>query len=248
VAFKRKESIGVAHYGEDYAASEAVVRRALGGARSRMGRFMLRRPSALLFDPLGYYIHSAVTLDPSNVVRTARGETYLHYSEGIEPTLAAQLDLMDRERVVLADAYGVAAETFPQILHRQYGHKPRADFYQTMAETGYLYRSRSPDCLHALRAGRTLREDIPALFTILGLAAAERISVPVTNSFAAALPYLLGRVGLKLQDIERYPWPDHCGSGRDVRALLDSHATNPQQQTPTRQDSRQHRNPAVEPA
>src|ERR1019366_9202621 len=151
-------------------------------------RLDLCRPMGLLVDPLGHYIHTAVALDPSNVARTARGERYLHYSEGIHPTLAEQLDSMDQERVRLAAAFGVASETFPEILQRQYGHAPGETFYLTMASTTSLYRSTSPSGIPELREARTLREDIPALFTILGLARLRNVPMPTTRSFAEALP------------------------------------------------------------
>ncbi|MCX5054601.1 MULTISPECIES: NAD/NADP octopine/nopaline dehydrogenase family protein [unclassified Streptomyces] len=220
VEYKRKDQIGVAHYGQDPKIPLEALARALGEP-GWLSRFTLRTPSELVFDPLGYYIHAAVALDPSNVVRTARGERYLHYSEGIDPTLAEQLDAMDTERVALAASYGVPSETFPQILRRQYGHEPRSDFYATMAATRDLYRSLSPSDVDDLRLSRTLREDIPALFTMLELARVQDVPMPVTGAFADALPYLLDRIGLALADIDRYPSLNPEIDGEGVRRLLD---------------------------
>lgn len=210
----------MAHYGQDPKIPLEALARALGEP-GWLSRFTLRTPSELVFDPLGYYIHAAVALDPSNVVRTARGERYLHYSEGIDPTLAEQLDAMDTERVALAASYGVPSETFPQILRRQYGHEPRSDFYATMAATRDLYRSLSPSDVDDLRLSRTLREDIPALFTMLELARVQDVPMPVTGAFADALPYLLDRIGLALADIDRYPSLNPEIDGEGVRRLLD---------------------------
>ncbi|MFD4432632.1 NAD/NADP octopine/nopaline dehydrogenase family protein [Nocardia sp. NPDC058497] len=221
VEYNRKASVGVAHYGRDLDRAISDVAQALGD-QSWKSRFCERSPIELLFDPLGYYIHTAVTLDPSNVVRTARGERYLHYSEGIDPTLAQQLDAMDVERVGLALSYGVHAETFPQILQRQYGHEPRSDFFSTMAATRTLYRSLSPVDVRSLRLSRNLREDIPALFTMLAFAGAQGFGMPTTEAFAAALPYLLGRVGLTDVCIDRYLAPAEHLTGDDLRSLLDN--------------------------
>ncbi|MEU2110108.1 NAD/NADP octopine/nopaline dehydrogenase family protein [Streptomyces sp. NPDC019507] len=221
VEYKRKDQIGAAHYGQD----PKLPLEALAGALGEPGwlsRFTLRSPSELVFDPLGYYIHTAVALDPGNVVRTARGERYLHYSEGIDPTLGEQLDAMDTERVALAASYGVESETFPQILKRQYGHQPRSSFHDTMTATRDLYRSLSPMDIDDLRLSRSLREDIPALFTMLELARVQNLPMPVTSAFAGALPYLLDRIGLALTDIDRYPPPPPGVDGKAVRGLLDN--------------------------
>ncbi|MFJ8928013.1 NAD/NADP octopine/nopaline dehydrogenase family protein [Streptomyces sp. NPDC102364] len=220
VDYKRKSQIGVAHYGKDPKLPLEAIARALGDPEWP-SRFVLRTPSEIVFDPLGYYIHTAVALDPSNVVRTARGQRYLHYSEGIDSTLSEQLDAMDVERVELAAAYGVETQTFPQILRRQYGHQPRSTFYATMAATRDLYRSLSPPDVDGLRRSRTLREDIPALFTMLELARVENVAMPTTVAFADALPYLLGRIGLVITDIGLYPSLPRSVDGDAVRRLLD---------------------------
>ncbi|WP_327328149.1 NAD/NADP octopine/nopaline dehydrogenase family protein [Streptomyces sp. NBC_01210] len=221
IEYKRKDQIGAAHYGQqDPKLALEVLANALGDPEW-VSRFTLRTPSELIFDPLGYYIHTAVALDPGNVVRTARGERYLHYSEGIDPTLGEQLNAMDTERVALAAAYGVESETFPQILHRQYRHRPRPTFYATMAATRDLYRSLSPSDIDSLRTSRTLREDIPALFTILELARVQHVSMPTTRALADALPYLLDRISLSLTDIGRYPPLSPGTDGTAVRRLLD---------------------------
>ena len=51
--------------------------------------------------------------------------------------------------------------------------------------------------------------------------------MPVTEQFAAALPYFLGRVGLDFDSIELYPWPASARSGADVKLLLDARAAEP---------------------
>ncbi|MER6452723.1 NAD/NADP octopine/nopaline dehydrogenase family protein [Streptomyces sp900105245] len=226
VEYKRKDQIGAAHYGQDPKIPLEALADALGEPWW-LSRFALRSPSELVFDPLGYYIHTAVALDPGNVVRTARGERYLHYSEGIDPTLGGQLDAMDSERVALAASYGVESETFPQILQRQYGHRPRSTFHATMAATRDLYRSLSPADINDLRLSRSLREDIPALFTMLELARVQSVAMPVTKAFAGALPYLLDRIGLTPADIDRYPPLPAGMDGEAVRRLLDNRENFP---------------------
>ncbi|MEU8927785.1 NAD/NADP octopine/nopaline dehydrogenase family protein [Kitasatospora sp. NPDC048545] len=230
VEYKRKDEIGAAHYGRDPRIPLEAMAHALGDP-AWLRRFTLRAPSELIFDPLGYYIHTAVALDASNVVRTARGERYLHYSGGIDPTLGEQLNAMDVERVALASAYGVKSETFPQILKRQYGHEPRSTFYDTMAATHDLYRSLSPMDMDSLRLSRTLREDIPSLFTMLELARVQDVPMPVTRAFADALPYLLDRVGLAIADIDLYPRLAPGMDGASVKRLLDDRAKHPAEGT-----------------
>jgi opine dehydrogenase len=218
IDYKRKSAIAVAHQGPDYAAGAAAVRRLFDG--SGIGDFVRKSPLELLFDPLGYYIHTAVCLDPGNVALTRAGRTYLHYSEGIGAELAAALDAMDRERVALAARYGVSAELFPDILWRQYGHVPGADFHETMRTTGYLYKSRSPGSLAELRGSRSLHEDIPALVTILALAELAGQSMPATRAFFDMLPGRLESIGQRPSDVAVYPVPEGISSPADVVWLL----------------------------
>ncbi|MEV6318838.1 hypothetical protein [Streptomyces sp. NPDC051776] len=51
--------------------------------------------------------------------------------------------------------------------------------------------------------------------------------MPTTRAFADALPYLLGRVGLALTDIDRYPPVTPGMDGEAVRRLLDDRTKYP---------------------
>lgn len=218
IEYKRKVSYSVAHYGPDYSTVVAELSELL--PRTGIADLIRKLPMSLLFDPLGYYIHTAVALDPENLHLTFIGQTYLHYSEGISRHLAEVLNQMDEERVALAASFGVEAESFPEILLRQYGHEPRGNFFETMQATGYLYKSRSATSIENLRTSRMLHEDIPALKTIQQLAAVSGTDMRATNAFAKVLPERLRSIGLEISDLPGYTFPEGIATPDDARRLV----------------------------
>lgn len=126
----------------------------------------------------GYFIHPGVAFDRVNLAKTARGEVYYHYAQGVHPELGVKLGTIDRERVEIAARYGVEADTFPQKLYRQFGLELRDEpFHVTMARTGPkelggegIYLSESYKNMKKLMDSRYPTEDVPGLFTINWLA------------------------------------------------------------------------------
>ncbi|WP_109523698.1 MULTISPECIES: NAD/NADP octopine/nopaline dehydrogenase family protein [Nocardia] len=210
IDYKRKDSINIAVSGPGGNDVVARLQRLFGVEHKGQPWPALASKSALglLFDPLGYIVHTATLLDPVNIARSERGECYLHYSEGIHAQLAPRLAAMDAERVDLAGQYRCRAESFVEILDRQYGHRVDGTFFEVMRATGTFYRSYAPSSLAELRASRALWEDIPALATVLRMAAHVGQRMPVTEEFAAMLPGLLETVGLDYRQFEAYPVDD----------------------------------------
>lgn len=166
--------------------------------------FRFKDPLELLFDPLGYIIHVAVAFYGPNVVRTIHGETYTHYVDGIDRTLAQQLQALDNERVRLATAFGVRAETFPQIIHRQYGLPILDDFYDMMQSCRSIYKSRSCSDLPNLLGSRYVYEDMPPLFTMQHLADIAGIDLPETRAFGKQVCELIRGCGLNEEALMIY--------------------------------------------
>ncbi|MBV8752645.1 MAG: NAD/NADP octopine/nopaline dehydrogenase family protein [Hyphomicrobiales bacterium] len=174
--------------------------------------FKVKRGIELLFDPLGYIVHVGIALWPANLARTRQNIAYNHYVGGVDRELAAVLDALDHERVALAAAYGVAAESFPQILHRQYRLPVLSDFYAMMQSCKVIYRSMSAGSVAELRRSRYVHEDIPALETISWLAGNVGLTLTETAALRRSVPGRLASVGID---------PDIAGSYRAQLHMID---------------------------
>ncbi len=152
----------------------------------------------------GYFIHPGPAFDPVNLQKTARGEQYLHYSEGVHPELGERLQRIDQERVELAAAYGVRGETFPEKLERQFGleRRPEETFYETMQRTRDIYKSKSYPSLGTLLKSRYPQEDVPGLFTINWFARRANVDLPEHGAFEAHIRSTLQELGMPAWEIE----------------------------------------------
>lgn len=231
IAFKRKLSVNVSVYSKDVDEALNVVRSMfpLGEliGRSSWPEIVPRRGIDLLFDPLGYIIHVGVALHAPNVDRTSRGVAYTHYIEGIDEELAQSLDLLDRERVRLAAAYGVEAELFPEIIERQYGLPQQDDFFAMMQSCRGIYRSMSSGSLEELRQSRHILEDMPALCTVEWLAGCAGVELPSTVAYARQVRRTMSELGIDESPSRAYlPFLDGVDSDvGHIRSLLtDPHA------------------------
>lgn len=165
-------------------------------------------PGANVLFKAGYILHPGVALDPLNLELTQRGIQYLHYSEGVYPALGEKLATLDGERLQLADAFGVQAETFPQKLERQFGltWNPGESFYETMQRTGRagetgegsepVYSSKSYPSVPELLKNRYAQEDTPAVFTMNFLAERAGVSLPAHAQYESDLREQLSRLGM----------------------------------------------------
>ncbi|MFI1963003.1 NAD/NADP octopine/nopaline dehydrogenase family protein [Streptomyces pathocidini] len=226
IQFKRKISVNVSVYSPEPDAALATLR----------GMFPLgtqiSRPSwpdmavtdgiDLQFNPLGYIIHVGVALDPANLAKTREGIRYTHYVEGISPELATRLDLLDQERVMLAEAMGAQAQTFPDIIQRQYGLPPQPTFHTMMQSCRPIYRSLSSGSIEELRTSRVLLEDMPAFHTIRWLASACGIDMPYTSAYFDDVLDRLKEIGADWPRYTAYlPYLDKIdGSTAELKELL----------------------------
>lgn len=208
IAYKRKLLVNVSVYSKtpQHAADRL---RALFPLGDRIGRpswpdIVVRPGIGLLFDPLGYIIHVGVAFYERNLAKTRAGQQYRHYTEGIDRELAPLLDALDRERVKLARAYGVEAETFPRVIERQYGLPYQSDFYEMMQSCRGIYRSTSCASVAELRQSRLVREDLPGLRTIRWLADAAGATLPVTEHYEAEVTRAAVELGVSEADLRGY--------------------------------------------
>ncbi|MGW2560948.1 NAD/NADP octopine/nopaline dehydrogenase family protein [Streptomyces sp. NPDC001514] len=226
IQFKRKISVNVSIYSRTPDVALCALRRMFP-----LGE-QIGRPSwpdmhvcdgiDLLFNPLGYIIHVGVALDPENLDKTRQGIRYTHYIDGISPRLAARLDLLDRERVRLARALGAEAQTFPEIIQRQYGLAPQKSFYDMMQSCRGIYRSLSSGSIDELRVSRVLMEDVPAFHTIRWLADKAGLDLPHTQSYFDDVMAGLQEIGADSQSYTTYlPHLEKIDGGvAGVRELL----------------------------
>ncbi|MFJ3909762.1 NAD/NADP octopine/nopaline dehydrogenase family protein [Streptomyces vinaceus] len=226
IQYKRKISVNVSVYSLDPDTALARLRR-MFPLGERIGRpswpdMRVCDGIDLLFNPLGYIIHVGVALDPPNLEKTRKGIRYTHYIDGISPELAARLDLLDRERVLLARTLGAEAQTFPEIIQRQYGLPAQDTFYDMMRSCRGMYRSLSSGSIPELRASRIVLEDVPAFLTIRWIAKTAGLEMPHTESYFDDVQEGLREIGADPGSCTTYlPYLDRIDGGvEDVRQLL----------------------------
>lgn len=152
----------------------------------------------------GYFIHPGVAFDPVNLAKTANGDVYYHYAQGVHEQLGVKLAAIDRERVDIAARFGAHADTFPEKLQRQFGLELRDEpFHVTMARTGPksmggkdIYLSKSYDSIEALMGSRYPTEDVPGLFTINWLAERSGGRTPAHIAYETEIRQTLRDLGM----------------------------------------------------
>ncbi|MEV4709550.1 NAD/NADP octopine/nopaline dehydrogenase family protein [Actinoplanes sp. NPDC049316] len=208
ISYKRKLTVNVSIYSRTPEAAADDLR-ALFPLGHLIGRpswpdVEVRPGIGLQFDPLGYIIHVGIALDSRNLERTRAGIVYQHYTDGVHRELAEHLDALDQERVQLAAAYGVEAQTFPRIIERQYGIPYQSDFYQMMQSCREIYRSVSCASIDELKQSRIVREDIPGLRTMRWLADAAGIRLPATERYEAQVMRTAAEIDVHGSDLVGY--------------------------------------------
>jgi opine dehydrogenase len=171
ISYKRKYSVNVALLGADPLDSINQIQDLLRNiSHPNWPSLVEVTPVGLMFDALGYIVHTAVILYGPNLEKTKAGIVYNHYIEGINAELCAHLEVLDQERVRLAQKFGAAVMPFKETLGRQYNVKVGASLFDTLSECKNVYKSSSPTDLDALKNSRAINEDISALWVIQHLA------------------------------------------------------------------------------
>ncbi|WP_435247358.1 NAD/NADP octopine/nopaline dehydrogenase family protein [Vibrio sp. nBUS_14] len=158
----------------------------------------------LLFDPLGFIIHSGVCLDGDNLDKTLSGQSYNHYIEGVDRALGDKLENLDNLRVSLASSYGAKTTSFKDILNRQYNIDVEESLYLTLQNCTGVYKSMSPKNIEALKSSRYIHEDIPALYVFKYLMDREGITSDELDSYISSIEEKCQRIGIDLLPLKRY--------------------------------------------
>jgi opine dehydrogenase len=113
-------------------------------------------------------VHPAGVLLNAGRIERSRGDFYF-YEEGVTPGVARAIEAVDRERLAVGEAYGLALDSVAETFWKA-GFGPRGDLWATINGSRMLTALRAPGSLDT----RWLSEDIPygiATWCLLGEAA-----------------------------------------------------------------------------
>jgi opine dehydrogenase len=121
---------------------------------------------------MGAIFHPALTLLNAGRIESTGGE-FQFYIEGVTPSTARVLEVLDRERVTVAAAVGVRARSALEWLHMAYNVQGETIYEAIQNQTGY-YGIKAPNTLNH----RYIFEDVPmSLVPIASLAKRYGVSV-----------------------------------------------------------------------
>jgi len=138
-------------------------------------------------DNIGAVFHPATVILNAN--RIEAGEDFEFY-RGITPTVAGFLEVVDRERVAVAEAYGVAVESAADwLLHTYEGVKGDTLYERIQSNPAYA-GIKAPKTLNT----RYITEDVPcSLVPIASLAEVAGIPTPASRALVDISCALFGR-------------------------------------------------------
>ncbi len=121
---------------------------------------------------MGAIFHPALTILNAGRIESTRGD-FQFYIEGVTPSVARVLEVLDRERVTVAAALGIRARTALEWLKMAYD-ATGADLYEAIHNQPGYYGIKAPPTLNH----RYITEDIPASLVPIA-ALGERYGVSV---------------------------------------------------------------------
>ena len=126
---------------------------------------------------MGAIFHPALTILNAGRIESTGGE-FQFYIDGVTPSVACVLEVLDRERVTVAAALGIRAQTAQEWLKRAYD-AAGADLYEAIRNQSGYYGIHAPKTL----SHRYLSEDTPmSLVPIAALGQAYGVSVHCMQS------------------------------------------------------------------
>ncbi len=126
---------------------------------------------------MGAIFHPALTLLNAGRIESTGGE-FQFYIDGVTPSVARVLEVLDRERVTVAAALGIRAQTAQEWLRRAYAAEG-ADLFEAIHNQEGYYGILAPKTLNH----RYIFEDIPmSLVPIASLGKAYGVAVPGIES------------------------------------------------------------------
>ncbi len=112
---------------------------------------------------MGAIFHPALTLLNAGWIETTQGD-FQFYMDGVTPSTARVLAALDRERVTVASALGIRAQTAEEWLDRAYGARGESLYEAMHANPGYA-GIKAPNRLHH----RYIFEDVPCSLVPIAL-------------------------------------------------------------------------------
>lgn len=128
------------------------------------------------FDNIGAVFHPLPVI--LNAGRIEDKLTYEHYRDGITPSVARALDALDRERIAIAEAFGVRTRSTLEWMYHTYGVKAKSLYEAVRQNPGYAGIAAPSSLNH-----RYIFEDVPfGLVPLASLAKIAGVEVPVIES------------------------------------------------------------------
>jgi len=139
------------------------------------------------FDNMGAILHPAPML--MNAGRIESGENFLYYREGITPSVAAVLERMDKERLAVAEAYGVEVSSVAQWQKTAYGVDGK-NLYEIFQNNASYAGVKAGTTLNS----RFITEDVPCgLVPITAMGKLAGVQTPVMDSVIELAGNLMNR-------------------------------------------------------
>ncbi len=152
------------------------------------------------FNNMNMILHPCATILNAGWIESTEG-AFSFTKEGCSPSVCEVMKAVDRERIAVARAAGLATNTATQTLADWYGGvyaQNRHDLYTQIHEGHYHAYIRAPPTLD----NRYLLEDLCyLLLPIKGLAKSVGIGTPVIDSLALMAAVMLGREVEQKRDI-----------------------------------------------
>jgi opine dehydrogenase len=135
---------------------------------------------------IGAIFHPAPTL--LNAARIECGQMFQYYLEGITPAVAAVLEEIDKERVAIANAFGVKTQSALQWLNKAYGLKATS-LYEAIQSNESYQGIKAPTSIRV----RYVTEDVPTgLVPLMELAGIVGVAVPSIRAIVRIANGMLG--------------------------------------------------------
>jgi len=138
------------------------------------------------FANFGAILHPAITL--LNAERIERGDSFDFYTEGVTPDVVAVLAAADAERLRIARAYGVVANSLQEWIGTAYGHRANSLKKAVGGNPAYAGIKAPVTLKH-----RYLLEDVPTgLIPLIELGEAADVAVPTLRRLVHRARVVLG--------------------------------------------------------
>ncbi len=162
---------------------------------------------------MGAIFHPALTLLNAGWIESTLGD-FQFYMEGVTPSTAKVLDVLDRERVTVASAIGIRAQTAREWLYRAYAAEGETLFESMRANPGYqgikapnrlqhryIFEEIPCSLVPIVELGRQYGVDTPTMSLIINLA---NIVHGVDYWRRGRTVENLGIKGMSVQGLHRY--------------------------------------------